>query len=113
MDWLKVDSFERPKFNGEALRFSENFTHAPSSESPEKFQAPPCFLVGDLETNWNDEHVKHWEKHMLHKENKDWECSAQIVRIFFINPRPACCETEKGGEGERDTDRKVKGCHHA
>jgi len=30
-------------------------------------------------------------------------CSAQIVRIFFINPRPAYHETEKGGEGERDT----------
>jgi hypothetical protein len=25
------------------------------------------------------------------------------VQIFFINPRPACRETEKGGEGERDT----------
>ncbi len=33
-----------------------------------------------------------------------------VVRIFFINPHPACCETEKGGEGERDTDSKVKGC---
>ncbi len=33
------------------------------------------------------------------------------MRIFFINPRPACCETEKGGEGERDNDRIVKGCH--
>jgi hypothetical protein len=30
-------------------------------------------------------------------------CSAQIVRIFFINLRPACSETEKSGEGERDT----------
>jgi hypothetical protein len=30
-------------------------------------------------------------------------CSAQIVQIFFINPRPAYHETEKGGEGERDT----------
>jgi hypothetical protein len=41
------------------------------------------------------------------------ECSVQIVRIFFINPRPACHETEKGGEGERDPDRTVKGCHPA
>jgi hypothetical protein len=32
---------------------------------------------------------------------------------IFINPRPACRETEKGGEGERDTDRTVKGCHPA
>jgi hypothetical protein len=34
---------------------------------------------------------------------------------IFINPRLACCETEKGGEGERDTDRTVKGvppCSH-
>jgi hypothetical protein len=30
-------------------------------------------------------------------------CSALIVRIFFINPCPACHETEKGGEGEIDT----------
>jgi hypothetical protein len=29
--------------------------------------------------------------------------------IFFSNLRPACRETEKGGEGERDTDRTVKG----
>ena len=36
-------------------------------------------------------------------------CSAQKVRIFFINPHPACCETEKGGEGERDTGKTVKG----
>jgi hypothetical protein len=28
---------------------------------------------------------------------------------IFINPHPACCETEKGGEGERNTDRTVKG----
>jgi hypothetical protein len=35
------------------------------------------------------------------------------VRIFFINPCPACHETEKGGEGERDIDRTVKGCHPA
>jgi hypothetical protein len=28
---------------------------------------------------------------------------------IFINPRPACCEIEKGGEGERDTDRTMKG----
>jgi hypothetical protein len=26
---------------------------------------------------------------------------------IFINPRPACCETEKGGEGERDICRTV------
>ncbi len=35
---------------------------------------------------------------------------------IFINPRPACWETEKGGEGERDTDRTVKGvppCMHS
>ncbi len=25
------------------------------------------------------------------------------MRIFFINPRPAYRDTEKGGEGERDT----------
>jgi hypothetical protein len=31
------------------------------------------------------------------------KCSALVVRIFFINPRPACRETEKDGEGERDT----------
>jgi hypothetical protein len=36
-----------------------------------------------------------------------------MVRIFFINPRPACRETEKDGEGERDTCRTVKGCHQA
>jgi hypothetical protein len=30
-------------------------------------------------------------------------CSALLVRIFFINPRPACHDTEKDGEGERDT----------
>jgi hypothetical protein len=30
---------------------------------------------------------------------------------FFINPRSACRETKKGGEGERDTVRAVKGCH--
>jgi hypothetical protein len=42
-----------------------------------------------------------------------FSCSAQIVRIFFINPRPACRETEKGGEGERDTGTTVKGCHQA
>ncbi len=40
-------------------------------------------------------------------------CSAQIEQIFFINPRPACPETEKGGEGERDTGRTVKGCRQA
>ncbi len=43
-------------------------------------------------------------------------CSAQMVRIFFINARPAWCETEKDGEGERDTDRTVKGvppCAHS
>ncbi len=33
------------------------------------------------------------------------------VQIFSINPRPACHKTEKGEEG--DTDRTVKGCHHA
>ncbi len=35
---------------------------------------------------------------------------------IFINPRPACCETGKGGEGEKDTDRTVKGvppCAHS
>jgi hypothetical protein len=32
---------------------------------------------------------------------------------IFINPRLACCKTEKGGQGERDTDRTVKGCHPA
>ncbi len=32
---------------------------------------------------------------------------------IFINPRPACRETEKGGEGERDTGMTVKGCHQA
>jgi hypothetical protein len=30
-------------------------------------------------------------------------CSALVVRIFFINPRPAYRDTEKDGEGERDT----------
>ncbi len=30
-------------------------------------------------------------------------CSALIVQIFFINPRPAYCKMEKGREGERDT----------
>jgi hypothetical protein len=35
-------------------------------------------------------------------------CSAQIGRIFFINPRPACCKIEKGGEGERDIYRTVE-----
>ncbi len=39
--------------------------------------------------------------------------AAQIVRIFFINPCPACRETAKGGEGERDTGITVKGCHQA
>jgi hypothetical protein len=28
---------------------------------------------------------------------------APVVRIFFINPRPVCCDTEKGGEGAKDT----------
>ncbi len=32
---------------------------------------------------------------------------------IFINPRPACHKTEKGGEGERDTGMTVKGCHQA
>ncbi len=27
---------------------------------------------------------------------------------IFINPRPACCETEKGGEGEKDTGITVR-----
>jgi hypothetical protein len=27
-----------------------------------------------------------------------------MVPIFFINPRPAYLDTEKGGEGERDTE---------
>ncbi len=31
-----------------------------------------------------------------------------IVRKFFINPRPACCEIEEGGEGERDTCKIVE-----
>jgi hypothetical protein len=35
------------------------------------------------------------------------------VRIFFINPLPACRETEKGGKGERDTGTTMKGCHQA
>ena len=28
---------------------------------------------------------------------------------IFYQPPPACCKTEKGGEGERDTGRTVKG----
>ncbi len=35
------------------------------------------------------------------------------MQIFFINPRPACRETEKGEEGERDSGITVKGCHQA
>ncbi len=35
------------------------------------------------------------------------------MQIFFINPCPACHETEKGGEGERDIGMTVKGCHQA
>ncbi len=31
------------------------------------------------------------------------DCSALIVRIFFINPRQAYRDTEKDGERERDT----------
>jgi hypothetical protein len=36
------------------------------------------------------------------------KCSAHEVRNFFINPRPACCEIEEGGGGERDTCRIVE-----
>ena len=41
-------------------------------------------------------------------KKKIYKCSAQIVPIFIINPRPACCEKEKGGEGERDICRTVE-----
>jgi hypothetical protein len=36
-------------------------------------------------------------------QTQDCRCFALIVRIFFINPRPAYRNTEKDGEGERDT----------
>jgi hypothetical protein len=35
-----------------------------------------------------------------------------VLRIwcgnFFFHPRPACCETEEGGEGERGTCKMVE-----
>ena len=37
-----------------------------------------------------------------------YTCSAHISADFFIDPRPACCETEEGGEGERDTCKMVE-----
>ncbi len=37
-----------------------------------------------------------------------YDCSAHMVQKIFINPRPACCEIEEGGEGERDTSKKVE-----
>jgi hypothetical protein len=34
--------------------------------------------------------------------------SRAFSAFFFIYPRPACCEEEEGGEGERDTCKMVK-----
>jgi hypothetical protein len=49
-----------------------------------------------------------------------FESAYQSVCLFctdsaniFYQPLPACCETEKGGKGERDTGITVKGCHQA
>ncbi len=49
--WQKVGSFNRSLLKSEAGRFSEKLIRPPSCESPLKFKAPPCFLIGWLETN--------------------------------------------------------------
>ncbi len=36
----------------------------------------------------------------------------ESANIFYLPP-PACRETEKGGEGERDIGITVKGCHQS
>ncbi len=73
------------------FRGTENFRNSVPNHSTEEKNARPGLP---------------WNKN---RNNLSEFCSAQIARIFFINPRSACRETKKGGEGERDTVRAVKG----
>ncbi len=46
-----------------------------------------------------------WNQEMkLYKKNQLWSLFCTDSANIFINPRPACRETEKGGRGEREGD---------